>query len=300
MDPAASENVITLQAPVEKPKLCFLIARPRSGTTVFGKMIQTHPKLVSLGEIFNEANPLSYFAFLQKALVGNPSAVLPSNTNRIFLDYIESCRTAALQKNPKCKVVVLDVKYDQAHLICEPWLRLGQLPRFYFLVRERKWKVLDIHRRDPFKLNISNQVAIQSSIYHSNALQPGEKQTAKVHINPVRLTEDVKATRAAYAAVERHFRGLPQYRRIFYEDMFVDEAGTEFSEKLTAEIARFLNVGNAFDNKPKLQKLLQEDIFSYIKNAAQIRALMAADHSRDFEREQADDATEALTGSDGR
>jgi hypothetical protein len=140
--------------------------------------------------------------------------------------------------------------------------------------------VIDIHRRDPFKLSISNQVAIQSSIYHSNTLEPGQTQTAKVQINPARLAEDVGATRRAYAAVERHFRGRPQYRQIFYEDMFADATGTTFSQSLLADNARFLNLGNSFDPKPKLQKLLQEDIFSYIKNASQIRALMEADKAK--------------------
>ena len=275
-----TKEVEPLQAPAEKPKPCFIIARPRSGTTVFGKMLQTHPRIVNLGEIFNEANPASYFNFLQNTVAQNPSALLPSYSNRIFLDYVESCRARALERNPRSRVVMLDVKYDQAHLICEPWLRLGELPRFYFLLRERKWKVIDIHRRDPFKLSISNQVAIQSSIYHSNTLEPGQKQTAKVPINPARLIEDVDATRRAYAGVESHFRGRPQYRRIFYEEMFADETGTEVSAPLLSDIARFLNLGNVFDPKPKLQKLLQEDIFSYIKNAAQIRALMQADEKR--------------------
>jgi len=285
------------QAPIEKPKPCFIIARPRSGTTVFGKMLQTHPKIISLGEIFNEANPLSYFGFLQKTAATNPDAMLPSSSNRTFLDYVEYCRSRALERNPKSRIVVLDVKYDQAHLLCEPWLRLGELPRFYFLVRQRKWKVIDIHRRDPYKLSISNQVAIESSIYHSNTLEPGQKQTAKVQINPGRLTEDVRATRRAYAAVERHFRDRSQYRQIYYEDMFADEAGTRFSGPLLAEIARFLNLGNAFDPKPRLQKLLQEDVFSYIKNAAQIRALMEADSAAASGRKPAE-ANKAYAVSD--
>ena len=238
-------------------------------------MLQTHPKVVSIGEVFNESNPVSYFTFLQKQVLADPGAILPSRANRLFLEYVDSCCTIASERNPRCKAVVLDIKYDQAHLLCEPWLRVGRLPRFYFLVREKKWKVIDIHRRDPFRLNISNQIAIQSQIYHSSALEPGQKQTAKVHINPDRLAEEVRATMEAYAAVERHFREYRLYKRIFYEEMFSDDIGTTFSEGLVAELARFLNIGNAFDRTPRLQKLLQEDIFSYIRNASQIRALMS-------------------------
>ena len=88
-------------APPERPKPCFIIARPRSGTTVFGKMLQTHPQIVSLGEIFNEANPNSYFNFLQRTVIEKPAALLPSSSNRTFLDYVDSCRTQALERNPK-------------------------------------------------------------------------------------------------------------------------------------------------------------------------------------------------------
>jgi LPS sulfotransferase NodH len=281
----------------EKPRPCFIIARPRSGTTVFSKMLQTHPGVVSMGEIFNEANPASYFKFVQTLVATNPAALLPSNSNRMFLEYVQSCIARALESNPQCRIVVLDVKYDQAHLLCEPWLRLGELPRLYFLLREQKWKVIDIHRRDPFRLSISNRVAIQSRLYHSNMLEPGRKQTAKIHIDPARLAEDVAATRKAYAAVERHFRRRPQYRQIYYEDMFADAAGTRFSGPLLAEIARFLNLGNTFDPKPKLQKLLQEDICFYIKNAAQIRALMAAD-PLNLRAGEKSDAVKALVRND--
>jgi hypothetical protein len=288
LTPDTQERVARPEPRPEKPKPCFIIARPRSGTTVFRRTLQTHPRVVDLGEIFNEANPASYFQFLQKAVTSETAALLPSRSNRMFLEYVESCLALALARNQQCRVMVLDVKYDQAHLLCEPWLRLGELPRLYFLLRERKWKVIDIRRRDPFRLSISNRVAIESSLYHSDMLDSGQKQTAKVYIDPARLIEDVAATRKAYAAVKQHFRGRVQYRQICYEEMFADVTGARFSAPLLAEVARFLNLENAFDPKPKLQKLLQEDIFSYISNAAQIRALMEADAAHLSGQKEAD------------
>jgi hypothetical protein len=271
--------------PVEKPKPCFVIARPRSGTTVFSKMLQTHPKVLSIGEIFNEENPHSYYNFLQKKILANPDFILPSSANWMFLQYVESCRTLAIERKQQCKIVILDVKYDQAHLLCEPWLRIGKLPRLFFMMREKKWKVIDLHRRDVFKLNVSNMVAIHSSIYHSTALEPGQIQTAKVRIDSTKLEEDIEATHNAYAALTAHFAGRPQYKRIYYEDMFTDESGTSFSPALLDDVAKFLGIRNVFDGSPRLQKLLKDDVFSYIENVAEIRELLFQNSSSDSDTE---------------
>jgi hypothetical protein len=277
-----ADNILMSQeAPARKrpraaqhPKPCFLIARPRSGTTVFNKMLGTHPKLVCLGEIFNESNDRSYFHFLNQLKSRDPKAVFPSNSAKNFLEYLDFCRSHALEKKQNCKIMILDVKYDQAHLLCEPWWRIGQLPRLLFLIREKKWKVIDLHRRDLVRLCISNQVAIQSKIYHSSALKEGQKQTAKVTINPKQLLRDVEATRTVYKSVMEHFSGRPEYKNITYEKMFDD--GGRFSRSMLDDVSAFFGMGNLFDHTPKLQKLLSDDIFAYVENASEVRELAVA------------------------
>ena len=259
----------------ELPRVCFVIARPRSGTTVFSKMLLTHPKVTGVGEIFNESNPRSYFQFLQQLVSEDPSALFPSNATRNFTRYVDECRRRALEERQNCKVTVLDVKYDQCHLLCEPWWRIGQLPKLLYLLREKRWKVIDVHRREVFKLSVSNQVAIQTKIYHSSALDSGQAQTAKIHINPSQLARDVKTTRKVYAAIGGHFQGRAQYRRIYYEEMFDGEDGSRFSESLLESISSFLGLKNLFDRSPKLEKLLRNDIYSYIENAPEIRTFAA-------------------------
>jgi len=257
-----------------EPRFCFLIARPRSGTTVFKRMLETHPEIVSLGEIFTESVKRSYFDFLKELVAREPDALLPSRSTGVFLQYLESCRSHALRTKPRCKIIVLDIKYDQAHLICEPWWTLEGLPRLLFLMRERKWKVIDLHRQDIFRLVISNQIAIQTKIYHSNSLKPGERHSASAHIDPQQLVFNAKNTKAAYSAISNHFKGRKEYRLAYYEDMFADASGSSFSEAFAEGIAKFLGVDNVFNLAPKLQKLLSEDVYSYISNADEIRALV--------------------------
>jgi hypothetical protein len=277
--------------PADLPRLCFVIARPRSGTTVFSKMLGTHPRVHCIGEIFNQSNEQSYFHFLKRRVTAEPDSLFPSNSTSNFLKYIEFCRRSAAAKKQNCKVVIIDVKYDQAHLLCEAWWKIGQLPKLFFLIREHKWKVMDIHRRDLVGLCISNQVAIKTKIYHSSALAEGEKQTAKIQINPKQILRDVQVTRTVYQSIEAHFANRREYKKINYEDMF-DGDGV-FSQHLLGGVSDFLGVHNLFDRTPKLQKLLSDDVLHHVENAAELRALI---HSREFEYETGPGAI--LTPSD--
>jgi hypothetical protein len=257
---------------VHGENLCFVIGRPRSGTTVFKAMLQTHPEIWSLREVLNENNPRSYFNFLKRLQSDNRDALLPSRSVDNFVKYLGWCRRTALEKQPQNKVVILDVKYDQAHLLCEPWWSITALPRIFSLMRELGCKVIDVHRNDVVRLVISNQIAIKTQIYHSNKLEPGEGQDAKIRIDTDRLLREVNATLQAYEKVVRHFRGYPDYLQITYETMF---DGETFSDGLISRVASFLGVSDQFERIPQLSKLLVEDIFSYIENADEVRARLA-------------------------
>jgi hypothetical protein len=257
---------------VQPENLCFVIGRPRSGTTVFKTMLQTHPEIWSFGEVLNESNPRSYFHFLKRLQVNDRDAVLPSRSVGNFVAYLEWCRKISIDRQPSNKLVVMDVKYDQAHLLCEPWWSINSLPRIFSLMRELGCKVIDVHRRDLVGLIISNRIAIQTKIYHSNKLDPGEGQQARVRIDPERLVREVSATAKAYDKVSRHFRGYPEYMLVEYEEMFESE---EFSSSLILRVSKFLGVSNQFERKPQLSKLLVDDIFSYIENGDEVREHLA-------------------------
>ena len=256
------------------PQYCFVIGRPRSGTTVFKDMLKTHPALFSMGEIFNETNERSYFHFLQELIAGDPRAALPSHAMGNFAKYLEWCAELARRRRPATRTLVMDVKYDQSHLLCEPWWSVGALPKIFFLIRERGWKVIDIHRRNIAGLVVSNQIAIKTKVYHSTNLEPGAVQEAKVHINPQRLERELVATQNSYRRIAAHFGEYRKYLGVFYEDMF-DSDGC-FSRSLLERLSDFFGVENRFDPKPKLAKLLEKDIFSHIENADEIRSLIEA------------------------
>jgi len=256
--------------------LCFVIGRPRSGTTVFKTMLQTHPEIWSFGEVLNESNPRSYYHYLKRLQTEDRDAISPSRSIQNFMKYLAWCREAALKRQPANRLVVLDVKYDQAHLLCEPWWSLTALPKIFSLMREIGCKVIDVHRTDLIRLVISNKIAIQTKVYHSNKLEPGEGQDAKIRIDPDRLLREISATAKAYEKVERHFRGYSNYLQISYEEMFAEG---EFSPALVGRVASFLGVSDQFDRKPQLNKLLVDNIFAYVENDAEVRERLSRQHT---------------------
>jgi Sulfotransferase family len=273
MSPEPQEERRRAPAPGGRPpQLCFVIGRPRSGTTVFKDMLRTHPALFSLGEILNETNERSYFHFLQQRIAEDPGAALPSHALANFQRYLDWCWDLAQARKARARTLVLDVKYDQAHLLCEPWWNVGALPRIFFLIRERGWKVIDIHRKDVVGLVVSNQVAIKTKVYHSTNLAPGESQSAKVHIDPARLEREVNTTETSYRRIADHFREYRKYLAVSYEEMF--DSDGNFSPDVLDRVSGFLGVENRFDAKPKLTKLLEKDLLSYVENPEEIRALI--------------------------
>ena len=252
-----------------KNQFCFLIARPRSGTTVFQKMLQTHPRIFNVGEIFNEANPNSYFRYLQTLVPSEPDAFFPGKSLENFLRYLEWCRHLSVERRPKTKLVILDVKYDQSHLLSEPWWGFSSLPRIFSLIREHRWRVIDVRRRDIGAMIISNAVAIETKVYHSTALDPKQQQRAKVHIDKAQLLRQIETTEGSYRRISRHFEGYERYMAVNYEEMF--ERDGAFSPSMLDELSKFLNMENRFDAQPKLSKVLKGDMFEYVENAAEIK-----------------------------
>jgi|SRR5580692_9434271 hypothetical protein len=250
-------------------EFCFVIGLPRSGTTVFKDMLQTHPLVFNMGEVFSEPNGRSYFHFLQKLVDADRDALFPSRAERNFIGYLEWCREQAQANRPGSKIIVLDVKYDQTQLLVDPWRSLGSLPRIFSLMRDRSWRVIDIHRNEILDQIVSNRVAIKTKIYHSDKQTRAEGAMVKVRLDPKQLRREINWALNSYHAVSQHFKDYDGYMMVSYEEMF--DADGDFSASLTENLSAFLGLENKFDRKPKLVKLLDSNVYSHIENDIEIR-----------------------------
>jgi hypothetical protein len=254
--------------------LCFVTGRPRSGTTVFRSLLASHPLCYSIGEAFNESDIRSFGHYLVHRATHEPSIVLPRRRVASFVDYLDQARAIAARDRPGSRIVVIDIKYDQMHLIHEAWWHLTGPPPLFSLIVKSGWKIIDLRRRDLVRLAVSNLVAMESGVYHSDALKAAPPQAARIRVDPEQLLATIRATERDYRVVSDHFHGYAGYLGLTYEDLF-DESG-RFAAPLLDRLATFLGIENRFDPQPKLRRILTEDILCYVENADELSAALAA------------------------
>lgn len=255
-------------------RLAFVIGRQRSGSTVFGRMLGTHPHCLYLGEAFNEENAYSYPRHVVARAALDPTVALPRRAAENFLAYLETCRGLARWEKPAARLVILDMKYDQMPLIGGEWRDMTAPPLLLQLIRDQGWKVIDLRRRDLVRLIVSAYVAVETGTHHRFAAAAAG-EPAKMHIDPKQLLGFIRAAQRAYRLVTDQFRRSPNYLEVVYEEMF--RPADRFDPGLLARVAAFLGIDDAFDPVPQLGRLLTGDVFDYIANADEVRAYLA-DH----------------------
>lgn len=222
-----------------------------------------------MGEIFNEDKTKSYFHFLKRLQTKEPDAFFPSRSVENFLRYVDRCRKKAFKARSNHKCLLLDIKYNQAHLICPPWWSPQAMPRLFSLIREQDWRVVDVHR-ESVGTHISNQIAMKTGTYHRRGSE-NPNESVKVHIDPATLLQSIASTSATKERVQAAFDGYTKYLRVDYEDMFDAGKNGQFSDALLGRLSDFFGIEKTFDPVPKLKKVLQDDPFAHVENADELR-----------------------------
>ncbi len=269
-----SETKLEPTSTERQPSVCFVIGRPRSGTTVFKHMLATHPNIINLGEIFNENHPQSYWEFLARRAKDDGTCLFPSKSTAMFLAYVDELKSRFVKNGSDRNFIVLDVKYDQAHSVFAPWQDMNALPRLFALMKQFGWYVIDIERSDVLAMSISNMIAMKRKVYHVEANRARDEDDVKISVDTKLLQRDIESTVISYSRLHRFFSGYPKYSRVAYENMF-DESGEMFSPELIAQLARFLELPDRFNRAPKLRKVLASDPFVHILNVDEVRRAVA-------------------------
>ena len=104
----------------------LLIARQRSGTGALGSVLDKHPDLKYVGEVFHPQNVGqrdNFFTFKGEYLRDNSTAWLPDEQYGVFEAFL-----AYLQEFYPGRTLVIDVKYRSFHQLNGGWLGLDECP----------------------------------------------------------------------------------------------------------------------------------------------------------------------------
>jgi len=246
-------------------KIVFLFARQRSGTGALSSLLNQHPDCNYLGEVFgsaHEAHPHHYFNWLQKAVLADPSLVLPSHALDRLHAYLDYLRGAVDEG-----VLVLDLKISQAHHF-EPFDRgIHAPPRFYDMVRDVGSDVIFLRRENLVRTYLSKLSAIESGIWHAEGSRP-PLPLLKVDVESMLPALRQLARREKYMDGLRKF--FPGSLELSYEALFGD--GTNYlSPEVALSLERVLGLSGLGTLETRQQKLRPGRLEEIVENHAELR-----------------------------
>lgn len=244
------------------PKLVFFISGMRAGTTVFRKMMSSHPQVRDRGEIFNSANPHGFYRYCREQVAVEPEFLFPEHQAKLFLSYVAS-------QVPKEGMVLFDVKYEHLTLITEPQALPFANPLLPRLIKRSGIKVVHL-RRQHFHSVLSSIVAVQTGRFHKDKGDGPLPEKRAVAADPAAVLAAMKRRKRATDHIDNIFDDT-QRLSLDYEQVFDDEGN--FRGDVIERLGAFLSLDDQFEREPAMMKVIDEPLSSVISNYEEIKDL---------------------------
>lgn len=248
----------------------FMLSFGRSGTTVFGDFLASHPDIVKMGEVLNEQTFRSFYRSRRWFL----GSGLPSRVALNFYLFLGD----RVRANPGARLL-FDMKFECLHLADGNYRDPGYDFSFFDAVLQSGCPVILVERRDHVARYLSLETAVQQQRFHS--YQTGRADRG-VTIDLERMARIVATTQAQIAWVQERFAAYPKFLHLAYEDMFLrdGQGASHFDPALATRLAELLGVENRFDAAPRLERLSGNPGADPIINRAEVEAWRASRNAR--------------------
>jgi len=238
-----------------------LLARQRSGTNALRDVLDSHPELFCLPEVF-QAQPspkaryeveANYFNFLGERR-DEIKKVLTSEEAQeaLFLEWLEYLDT--FSEKPR---MVVDIKYNSAHNVDAPWRDLAAEPTLFSYIRRNGIRVLNLRRRNYLRYYLSWLKTEQTRKYHLHA--SGPDGAVKVEDEGIALDLDemffrLELCRNEDQLIHRMLGGYDHYMAIEYEELF-PRIGEPPADTVIEQVAEWMGIAPEFKkSQPRYRK----------------------------------------------
>ena len=250
----------------------LLLARQRSGTGALGSVLDKHPQLKYLGEVFHPDNcgdNQNYFTFLRDQVAGNPDSSLPDAQYDLFLDFL---RDQSAQHPGK--TLVVDVKYRSLHHLDAGWRGLVERPTLLQRALGDGAPILHLTRRNSVGSFVSGRLAEANKVWHAHEDKQIKVQSTVLNvrhlsnyiINADREVSLLKEWLAKYSYLET----------FDYDEMF-DSDGL-IAEDIASRVAAVLGIAPFGDRAPSFIKQAPARVEDSIENFSLVkRALIGTE-----------------------
>jgi hypothetical protein len=238
-----------------------LLARQRSGTNALRDVLDSHPALFCLPEVFqSQPSPkaryeveANYFNFLDERR-GEIKKVLTSEEAQeaLFLEYL-----AYLDSFSEKPRMVVDIKYNSAHNVDAPWRDLAAEPTLFAYIRRNGIRVLNLRRRNYLRYYLSWLKTERTRKYHLHA--SGPDGAVKVEDEGIELDLDemffrLELCRSEDRLIHRMLGGYDHYTAIEYGDLF-PQIGEPPADAVLEQVAAWMGIEPEFKkSQPRYRK----------------------------------------------
>jgi LPS sulfotransferase NodH len=257
-----------------QPRIVVILGYQRTGTTAFGELLNSHPDIFCLAEVFHHSYAssklceLGYFGFVQSLPDCISHVAAPDRRTELFAQYINYLR--ALTNKP---LLAIGVKYDSTHHLDGAWRDILLPPQLFRYLAENGGCILHCIRSNIFLAELSLLRAFQTDVWHiAEGESPPDK---KVMVNVGWLLHKIglhERRRAIFREYIAHLK-IPTID-IVYEQMFEEQTGM-FASSMCSELSAFLEVKDNFWRNPRQKKVAPANWRDAVSNAAQIEEVLA-------------------------
>lgn len=260
-----------------KGRLVIIIGKQRSGTTVIGRLVASHPGAFYAGEVFHSvrgpqddleykkyytAPEVNFFVWRERLFARFPSLSFPSHHNQkaIWQEFCEFLFT----HSPR-KLVVVDVKLNSLHHLNTVWHDRHDQPNLLKLLAETRMPIISVARSDIFAQAVSALRAAQLKIYHAGITEA--TNSVPVELDPKKLEQRMAENVRAAGDIREMLRHYPDAVELEYSRCFEGEG---FSDWASEQISRVTGIVDFAPGSSQMKKLTNSSIRDITPNAEEI------------------------------
>ncbi len=250
-----------------------VLGRQRSGTTALRSILDTHPDVFVIGEVFNIADrdareelvrEANFFNFAPRHAERHPEVLLPGQHEELFVDYFEYLRGFS-----PSRYFAVDVKYNMTQFFAKPWAT-DVMPFFYELVVRHDVKVLRVTRRNYLRYLLSAEKAWRSDRYGS--LRDDDYADTKIALDVDTVIAVLESCATEDELVGRALSTYPNVRSYDYVEIF--PRPNEVSDEVLEDIRAWLELDDAFSRDSPWRKQSSLPLAETIENFGEVEAAL--------------------------